>query len=155
MKHVVAWVVWWIALFWLWILLVGEWNREQVVAAALAATLSGAGAEFGRTRTGFSAPLPLRVLATVPAALGRVVVDFGIVSWALLASVVSRRIVRGRFITRELEPGSWVARGTGHRAWTVLVASYSPNAYPVDVDPETRRVLLHDLVPNRESERPV
>jgi hypothetical protein len=154
-KHVVAWVAWWVALFWLWLLLVGEWNREQVVAAAIAATIAGAGAEFARTRTGLAAPLPFRILAAVPQALGMVVVDFGLVSWALLASVLRRRVVRGRFITRELEPGSCVARGVGHRAWTVLVASYSPNAYPVDVDPETQRVLLHDLIPHRDSERPL
>jgi Na+/H+ ion antiporter subunit len=150
-RHVVAWVVWWIALFWLWLLLVGEWNREQVVAAALAATIAGAGAEFARKRTGFEAPVPLRILAAVPQALGMVVVDFGIVSWALFASVVRRRVVRGEFIERV----SPVAHGTGPRAWAVLVSSYSPNAYVVELDPETRRVLLHDLVPHRKSESPV
>jgi hypothetical protein len=42
----------------------------------------------------------------------------------------------------------------GPRAWTALAASYSPNAYVIDIEPETHRVLLHDLVPRRESERP-
>jgi hypothetical protein len=84
-----------------------------------------------------------------------VVVDFGILSWALLASVARRRIVRGELISRELAAGSWVTRGTGPRAWTVLAASYSANAYVVDVDPEERRVLLHDLVRYRKSESPV
>lgn len=150
-KHVVALAAWWIALFWLWLLLVGEWNREQVVAAAIAATLAGAAAEFARTRTGLSAPLPPRLLADVPQALWMVVVDFGIVSWALVASVFRRRVVRGELIERE----SAAARGTGNRAWTVLLASYSPNAYVVDIDSDTERVLLHDLIPHRKSEEPV
>jgi hypothetical protein len=150
-KRVVAWAVWWVALFFLWLLLVGQWNREQVVAAAIAATAAGLAAEFARSRTGFGAPLPLHVLADVPKALGMVVVDFGILVWALLASIVRRRIVRGELVSRE----SPAARGTALRAWTVLVASYSPNAYVVRVDPEERRVVLHDLVPNRKSERPV
>ena len=48
MKHLVAWAVWWVALFFLWLLLVGQWNREQVVAAAIAATIAGGAAEFAR-----------------------------------------------------------------------------------------------------------
>lgn len=155
MKHVFAWLGWWVALFWLWLLLVGEWNREQLVAAAIAAAIAGGVAELARSRTGFAAPLPLRVLAEVPQALGMVVVDFGILVWELLASVGRRRVGRGELVSRELPRGSWVTQGTGPRAWTVLVASYSPNAYVVEVDPDARRVLLHDLVRNRASERPV
>ena len=154
MKHVFAWASWWIALFWLWLLLVGEWNREQLVAAALAAAIAAGAAELARSRTGSGVRFPLSLVTDVPQALAMVVADFGIVVWALVASVARRRIVRGEFVSRELDRGSWVARGAGSRAWTVLVASFSPNAYVVDVDPETRRVLLHDLIRNRKSERP-
>lgn len=155
MKHVLPWLAWWVALFWLWLLLVGQWNREQVVAAAIAATIAASVAEFARTRTGFSAPLPLRLLAEVPQALGMVVVDFGILVWALLGSVGRRRLVRGELVSRKRPRGSWVTQGPGPRAWTMLVASFSPNAYVIDVDPEGQRVLLHDLVPYRKSEEPV
>jgi hypothetical protein len=154
-KHVLPWVAWWVVLFWLWLLLVGEWNREQLVAAAIAATIAAFAAEFARSRTGFAAPLPVRVLADVPQALLMVVVDFGILAWALLVGVARRRITRGELVSRELPRGSWVTQGTGPRAWTVLVASYSPNAYVVDVDLEARRVLLHDLIRYRRSEKPV
>jgi hypothetical protein len=154
-KRVVPWLAWWIALFWLWLLLVGAWNREQIVAAAIAATVAATAAEFARARTEFGAPFPLRLLAALPAALGMVFVDFGILVRALVAGVARRRIVRGEFVSRELPRGSWVTRGTGARAWTALVASYSPNAYVVDVDPTARRVLLHDLIRHRRSEEPV
>jgi hypothetical protein len=154
-KHVLPWLGWWVALFWLWLLLVGQWNREQVVAAAIAATIAAFVAELARTRTGLSAPLPLRLLVHVPQSLGMVVVDFGILTWALLAGIARRRIVRGKLVSRERPRGSWVTQGPGPRAWTVLVASFSPNAYVVDVDPEARRVLLHDLVQYRRSEDPV
>lgn len=155
MKHVIPWLAWWLALFWLWMLLVGEWNREELVAAAIAATIAATLAEFARMRTGFAARLALRDLAVVPKALGMVFVDFGIVVWALLVSVVHRRVVRGRFISREVSHRSTVTRGVGPRAWAMLVAAYSPNAYPVELDPETKQVLVHDLVPHRASEEPV
>lgn len=153
MKHVLPWLAWWLALFWLWLLLVGEWNRVEDVAAALAAALAATLAEFARTRTGFAARLSLRDLAVLPKAFGMVFVDFGILVWALVRSAVRRRVVRGEFVSRRGD--SALARGVGPRAWTVLVSAYSPNAYVVDLDPETRQVLLHDLVPNRASEEPV
>ncbi|HEX5174360.1 MAG TPA: hypothetical protein VFV91_09490 [Gaiellaceae bacterium] len=146
MKHVLAWLVWWLAFSGLWLLLVGRWNREQVVAAAIAGAVAGAAAEFGRSRTGFSAPLPLCVLAAAPSALGMVVVDFGILAWALLASLGRRRIVRGQIVERKLPR---------ERTWTVLFATLSPNAYVVDLDLRRSRVLLHDLVPYRKSESPL
>ena len=153
MEHVAAWVAWWIALFWFWLLLVGQWNREEVVAAAIAATIAASLAELARTRTGFSARIPLGGLADLPPALGMVVVDFGIVTWALLVSLARRRVVRGELFSRELTDKSR-ARGTGPRAWTTIVASYSPNAFVLDIDPDEQLVLLHDLVRHRASEEP-
>jgi hypothetical protein len=152
-KHAVAWIAWWIALFWLWLLLVGQWNREEVVAAAIAAAIAASLAELARVRTGFSARIPLSAPADLPQALGMVVADFGILAWALVVSVARRRAVRGELFSRELTERSR-ADGTGPRAWTTIVASYSPNAFVLDIDPETRLVLLHDLVRHRASEEP-
>ena len=154
MKHVIPWLAWWIALFWLWLLLAGEWNRQEWVAAAVAATIAASLAELARVRTGFAARLPLRTLADVPEILVMVVVDFGVIVAALIASVARRRIVRGELVSRGLERGPDAAGGVGPRAWTALAASYSPNAYVIDIEPETQTVLLHDLVPNRRSESP-
>jgi hypothetical protein len=152
-KHVVPWVAWWLALFWLWILLVGQWGPQEWVAAAVAATVAASLAELARARTGFAATVPLRAIADVPQLLAMVVADFGIVVWALLASVARREMARGSFRSRELDRRE-DAQGVGPRSWVALAASYSPNAYVVDVEPESAVVLLHDLVPNRNSESP-
>ena len=154
MKHVVPWLGWWLALFWLWFLLVGEWNNQEIAAAAISATIAASLAEFARTRTGFSAHVPLRGLVDLPGAFGMVLVDFGIVAWALLAGISRRRVVRGRLILREFDGGAGAGPGVGPRAWAVLIASYSPNAFVIDVDPERDTVLIHDLVPYAPSERP-
>lgn len=153
MRHVAVWIGWWLALFWLWLLLVGEWNRQEWVAAAAAATVAATVAEFARARTDFAAVLPWRALGDVPHVLLMVVVDFGIVVGALLASLARREVARGEFRSRRLSrPAD--AEGVGPRAWAALAASYSPNAYVLEIDPETRRVLLHDLVPHESSESP-
>ena len=48
------------------LVVVGEWNREEVVAAAIAAALAASIAEVARARTGFAARIPLRDLAVLP-----------------------------------------------------------------------------------------
>ena len=154
MKRPLAWAVWWLGLFWLWILLAGEWNRRAWVAAAVAAVVGASLGEFARARTGWRARVPLRSLSDVPSVVLAVFVDFGILMRALLTSLLRREIVRGDFRARELTRGSRDARSAGTRAWTALAASYSPNAYVVDIDRERRSVLLHDLVPRESSEEP-
>ncbi len=154
MKRVLAWAGWWLALFWLWLLLAGEWNRQEWVAAAAAAAFGASLGEFARARTGLHARVPLRALADVPGIVLEVFVDFGIVVWALLASALRREIVRGDFRSRKLSRGSRDAHAAGPRAWTALAASYSPNAYVLDIDRESHVVLLHDLVARRASEKP-
>lgn len=154
MKHVLPWLTWWLALFWLWLLLAGEWNRQEWLAAGIAATVAATLAEFARARTDFAARVPLSALSDVPRILLMILVDFGIVAWALLVSAARLRVVRGTLVSRELERGAGSAGGVGPRAWTALAASYSPNAYVIDIDAEARTVLLHDLVPKRSSESP-
>jgi len=151
-RHVAFWIGWWIALFWLWLLLAGEWNRIEVVAAAGAATVAATLAELARARSGIVPALPLRALTDIPQLLVMIVADFGIVVWALLVSLARREVVRGSFTTRELSRPDDAA-AFGARAWVALAASYSPNAYVLDVATDAT-VLVHDLVPYRRSEEP-
>jgi hypothetical protein len=77
------------------------------------------------------------------------------VMWALIVSVARRRVVRGAFVTRTFDAGAKTTeRGKAHRAWTVLLAGFSPNAYVIRIDEERDTVLVHDLVTWRRSEEP-
>jgi hypothetical protein len=140
-----AWALWWVAFWWGFLLLAGDWNAIEWIAGSCVATVGATLAELlrasGRVPIGVSGA----VLRRAPAALMRVPVDFGILTLSLLR----RQTDGGRYVAREFEP-----HGQLHAAWTVLVAGYSPNAYVVDIDEERGVVLLHDLVPNRASERP-
>jgi hypothetical protein len=144
MKHLGFWVGWWIALFWLWLLISGDWNRIEVIAAACAATVAASLVEVARSRAGVEPRVPLRWVArwwTVP---HQIVVDFAIVTWALV------RPREGVFRAHSFPTEA----GQGVRAWAVWTANFSPNAYVVDVDEERGLVLFHDLVPHRPSEEP-
>ncbi len=146
-----AWIAWWIAFFFLWLLLAGEWNRVELLAAAVGACAGAFAAEGIRKLTGVSLRVPLRNLAIVWTVPPMILVDFGIVVGALVRSAVRGETVRGRFVVRDLPPDAGVAA----RAWRSYVAMFSPNAYVVDVDEEQGTVLLHDLVPFRKSEEPM
>jgi hypothetical protein len=153
-RRIGPWLVSWIALFWLWMLLAGDWNRIEWIAGICIATVGSTLAELLRTAAGVQPRVPLGLLRSIPKVALVVLVDFGIVVWALIASLTRREVVRGEFRAHGFDPGDAGPDGVAHRAWTVLLAGYSPNAYVVDVDTERRQVLLHDLVPFRQSEEP-
>jgi hypothetical protein len=154
-RHLAVWLIWWVVLFWLWMLLVGDWNRIEWIGGACVATVAASVAESARALAALQIAVPLERLRASALVLPIVVVDFALVAYALLRSLVTRNVVQGRFVTREFEAGpKATARGVAHRAWTVLLAGYSPNAYVVDIDPEADTVLLHDLVCWRRSEDP-
>jgi hypothetical protein len=153
-RHVLPWLATWLALFWLWLLMAGEWNRQEWIAAASAATVAATIGEIARTRAGVRVRIPLRWVARAWSVPHMVVVDFGILVWALLASLARREVVRGSFRSHEFAVRGDDAVSTGVRAWAGLVANYSPNAYVVDLDAERGLALFHDLVPFRKSEEP-
>lgn len=142
MRHALGWL----SLFWLWILLVGEWNRDQWIAAAIAATVGTAIAEAARRFAGVELRPPTSWMSRAWKLPATVVVDFAIVMWAL----PQRR--RGVWVRRAI-PGD--VAFPARRAWLTIAATYSPNAYVVDIDASEGVVLVHDLVRRRDSESPV
>jgi hypothetical protein len=149
-KHVLAWTAMWLALFWLWLLLAGDWNRIEIVAAASGAAVAATIGEIARTRAGVAPRIPLVWIGRAWSVPHQIVVDFGIITLALVRSVAQRKIVRGEFRAHPFP----AHEGQGVRAWAVWAAQFSPNAYIVEVDGERELVLAHDLVPNRASEKP-
>jgi hypothetical protein len=146
-------VAWWIALFWLWLAYQGEWNRIEWVAAAAAATLGAALATTIASLGLLRYRIPLRALVESRRVPQQIVIDFAIVTGALARRLLGRR-VEGTFVVRSFESAGSGARATGDRGWRAVAATYSANAYVVDVDPGRHLVLLHDLVENRSSEDP-
>lgn len=153
-RRLVGWVSFWLATFWLWLLLVGEWNRIELIAAAAAATIAATIGELARARAEVRVRVPLAWVASAKTVPLTIFVDFAIIVWALARSAARREVVRGAFRTRELPIGGDDPAAAGIRAWVAVMATYSPNAYVVDLDAERARSFVHDLVPRRSSEKP-
>jgi len=134
---------------------VGQWDRIDAVAGAATAVAAATIAERARRAAKVHPRValgPLKRSLTMPLI---VFADFAVVTYALAVSIARRRVVRGRYLARDFRAGPRATpEGAAHRAWTVLLAGYSPNAYVIDIDPDENVVLVHDLVPWRRSEEP-
>ena len=147
------WLAWWTLLFWLWFAFVGEWDRYEWIAGGCAAAIGATSALVVRR-------LGVLRFRPQPRWIGRarrvplqVLVDFGILALALAHTALGRRPA-GAFRRKEFPGRSRDAEGAFRRGWVGVMATYSPNAYVVDYDLERGTVLLHDLVPNEQSEAP-
>lgn len=152
-RAVLTYVGWWIALFFVWHAFQGEWNRIEWIAAACAATLGAAFAVVVAHLGVFGFRIPPRAVrdgAKVPV---QVVIDFSILTAALVRRISGRR-VEGTFVTRTFPSRGSGELAAGDRATRTFLSSISPNAYLIDIDPGQHIVLFHDLVVNRNSEKP-
>ena len=152
-RSALTYVGWWVVLFWVWLLYQGEWNKVEWVAAACAATLGAAFATLVAHVGLMRFRVPARALAGAARVPVQIVVDFAIVTRALVERLGGRS-VEGTFVVRHFPSAGSGAVAAGDRAVRAILATYSPNAYVVDLDASHHTVLLHDLVPNRKSEEP-
>ena len=140
-----GWFAAFVATWWLWMLLAGEWNHTEWIAATATAAVAATLAEIARSRADAVPGTPLALLASIPSALGMVFVDFAIVTVALV------RRDEGVFVRTRTR----TARNAQTRAWGEYLATISPNAYVVDIDTKTGIALVHHLVEHSRSQEPV
>ncbi len=153
MRGVVTYVLWWVGLFWLWFAYQGTWNRIQWVAAACMATVGASLATLIASRGLLRYRVPFSAIAAAKRVPLQIVIDFWIIT-RVLARRLAGRNVSGRFVVRAFEPTGTGAVRRGDVAFRTIAAMLSPNALPIDVDPDERVSLFHDLVVNRDSEEP-
>jgi hypothetical protein len=148
-----VWLAWWVVLFLLWLVYVGEWNPIEWIAAASAAAVAATAAAAVQAQGLLRFRPDLGSLAGLRRVPLQVFVDFGILVGAFVRTLVRRRPVRGRFVTRPLRDAD--ASSSFRRAVLTATATYSPNAYVVNINVERGEALLHDLVTHRSSEDPL
>jgi multisubunit Na+/H+ antiporter MnhE subunit len=148
MRTLARFALWWLALFFWWLLIQGDYNRIEKVAASCAAALGAAIAV--RVRSGERAEIRLEgrwVLRTLRVPW-QVVREFGIVTLFLGRTLARRRTPRtGGFRTLEFPTGGARPAERGRRVLAALAMTYSPNSYVVELEPDTHEVVVHTLSP--------
>lgn len=146
-------LLWWLALYALWWLCVGSWSGWSAVWGAVLAAVATVAAVLTH-RTVPPQQRPRGWVRDLPKVAGQTVVDLGIITAVLARSVrAGDRSAQGRLVRRSTDATG--ASAGVRRAWLAVAATYSPNAYVVNLDEETGEALLHDLRVHRPSEEPV
>jgi hypothetical protein len=146
-------VLWWLALFALWVVMQGTNEAMELAAGAGAAALAAAFAALAR-RQGLLRETPARVaLAKAPSIPWRVLLEFAIVTRALLLDLLRRRRVRSAWAALPFAAGGDDPSSAGRRAAATLIETVSPNSLAVDVDCERDVALRHDLDPRSAAPR--
>jgi hypothetical protein len=144
-------LLWWLALFGWWVVLVGTNSGLELLAGACAALL-GALLALALRRAGLLRyRFEGRWLAKTLKVPWRIVYEIGVIFWALALHLAGLRRLSGRYRAFDFPAGGNDPTSRGRRALAVEADAVSPNSMPVDVDTERGVALRHDLDPRRAS----
>lgn len=151
-RFALPWAATALGFFVLWLLLADNAEATQLYLGLAAAGLAATGSELvrhqriaqARPRAGWLR-LAWRPVASVPADLWKLTRE------ALRAARRRRGAGLGRLRALPFDPGSGGPRDNARHAVAELAGSFSPNTFVIGVDVERGLLLVHQLVPDRES----
>jgi hypothetical protein len=145
------WAIWWVVLVGVWEANVATGETTEVLAGAIAAALGATLAEAIRRRGLARVRVRTRWLIPLLRVPLKLVTELGVLVWALALQLGVRR-VRGAYRAVPFPAGRSDPDSRGRRVVATLVGTISPNTIVVDVDPERKVALKHDLLPARASD---
>jgi multisubunit Na+/H+ antiporter MnhE subunit len=147
--------VWAIALFLLWLVLVGTLASLELYAGAVAAAIGAVAMELVRSRGLLRFRVEARWLGGIWRPVAQVVPDFALVVLVLFRTVARRELPSDAYVNVDLEGAGGGVHSAGWRAVAAAAGSLAPNTVVVDVDGGRRSTLIHKLVPERGPSRPL
>ena len=141
-RRAVSLAAWFALLEALWAVFVGTQQDTELVAGLIAAAAGALVAEALRSLGLLAFTADLRMLAQAWKLPWQVVLDFVVVTWALVAALARGRRVRGEWL-RAPFPTADGSVGRWQRAFGATVGTATPNAIVVDLDGDG--ALLHSL----------
>lgn len=144
-------VLWWIALFGWWVVLVGTNAGSELIAAGVASAVAVLFVVGIRRQRLLRFRLEARWLARTLKVPWNIVRESGVVLWALALHLAGVRAVSSAYRAIPFPTGRQDAISAGRRAVASEADALSPNAFPVDMDCERGVVLRHELDPRRSS----
>lgn len=145
-------LLWWIATFGWWVLLVGTNSGSELIAAACAASVTALFAFVLRRQRLLRFRFEGAWLARTLKIPWNVVRELVVVLWALALQLARAREVRSSYRALTFPTGRQDAVSAGRRAVASVADAISPNSFPVDMDCERGVVLHHELDPRRASD---
>ena len=131
MNRVVSLIAWWIALFGVWLVLLGTVQSTEVYAGLAASAVAAVLAEILRSRGLLDFAVDLPSLAKAWKAPGLIVLDVGVVTVELVRALAAGRRVRGRWVEVDF-PVRAGRTGRWQKLWGVALANGYANSVIVD-----------------------
>jgi ABC-type amino acid transport system permease subunit len=144
-------LLWWMALFGWWLVLVGTSARLELLAAACAALLGALFAAALRSRGLLEFRFERRWLAKTLKVPWKIVRELGVIFWALALHLAGVRHLSGFYRAFPFPTGRNDPASAGRRAVAAEADALSPNTLPVDMDCERGLALRHELDPRHTS----
>lgn len=145
-------LLWWLALFGWWIVLVGTNAGLELLAGACAALLASLLALAMRRQRLLAFRFEARWLAKTLKVPWSVVRELGVVLWALAQHLAGVRHVTSAYRAIAFPAGGKDSISAGRRAVALEADALSPNGVPIDVDCERGLALRHELDPRHASD---
>jgi multisubunit Na+/H+ antiporter MnhE subunit len=146
-SRAVLWLTWWVAFFFSYMLLVGVWVAEELVAAAVMAAVSATVAEIVRVQDARRFRPRLRWFLRAYRLPPSILADCGVVFQALWGQLVKHEEIDGAFRAFKFPVAGEGGRASARRALLNAAISITPNTYVVGIDEDNELVLVHQLVP--------
>lgn len=149
-----AWCVWWLLCAALWLAMVDRTALDELLSGVVAAALGATAAVLVRQQRRTLIRPRARWLRTAwwrqPLALVR---DLGPLARALVTRGVLRREETGTIAALPFDAVGDDPRQAAYRVLTATLGSLGPNTIVLDVDPDTRTLHAHQLVPSADPAR--
>ena len=142
-------LLWWAAATVLWLLVGGVYATEELVAGLAAGLATALGVAVLRSLGLLGSPPRPGLVREARAVPVKVVTELR----DLAAAAVRRD--GGAYRSVPFPGRAADARSPSGRALVVAVGTLAPKSIPIDVDGESRTVLVHDVRPERPSEEPL
>lgn len=151
-KQLIRFTGCWLALWAIYLVLVGEASPPELIIGLLAALISAIAAETMRQQGAFHFSIERNSIAPLTRLPWQALTDS-----ALVLAADCRRpfenLDSGRFMEIEFNPGDDSAVSAMRRALVTAAVSFAPNSFVVLLDPKRGRLLVHQLVPVPEKPR--
>jgi multisubunit Na+/H+ antiporter MnhE subunit len=147
LRSLAAGVLWAAPLFALWLALTDNTRPLEMLVGAVCALLAGAASESAGLLSHVRFRPRARWVVRAAAVPWWVVKDSALVLWALVAHVLARRPLNGRFVVVPFDAGGDAPRDVARRTMVYWAGSAGPNAYAIGGSDEAGVLVVHELVP--------
>src|SRR2546429_6472055 len=145
-RSAVFWLVAWVFAYAIWLVHSDSPKLPELIAGIGIATIAATGTELVRRQRIAGIAVRAAFLRRAWRPLAGAVPDIGRLVVAAFAQLLHPRATRGRVVALPFQHGAEEPHENARRALAQALGSFAPNTIIVGIDPDTHRLIAHQLV---------